>query len=157
MKFITKKTKVLCLSRNTTQYVLQQLEKLKYTCGGINMWRRRKKEIDTRIGTQMQFCVSFIASGSQNGSFQTQSCLYLNLCFVPCLWSWILGNDWKNGTDGWAWQAIGSFLVGVTEKPWKTAAAGYADSCPAFMGSASKWFTSRVTIDFLPMQHSLQK
>ena len=28
-------------------------------------------------------------------------CIYISLYFVPCLWSWILGNDWKNGTGCW--------------------------------------------------------
>ena len=54
-----------------------------------------------------QFCLSFIALWSQNGSFQTlQSCQFSNRSLFRYLWSWFLGNDRNNiissarGRDG---------------------------------------------------------
>jgi len=66
---------MLQVSGNT----LQQVKKFKHLGVVFASDGRWSEEIDTRLVTLTQFCVSFIAGWSQNGSFQTpQSCQFSN-------------------------------------------------------------------------------
>jgi len=76
-KLSTKITKIICLSRNPRQCVLQendntlqQVEKLKYLGVVFTNDERRTKRMVDDLKKQTQFCVSFMALRSQNGSFQ---------------------------------------------------------------------------------------
>jgi len=72
---------MLQLSGNT----LQQVEKFKYLGVVFTNDGRRNEQMIRGLVTLMQFCMSFIAVWSQNGSFQTpQSCQFLNS--DPHLW-----------------------------------------------------------------------
>jgi len=89
---------------------LQQVETFKYLEGCYSrVTEGRTRRLIHGLVKQMQFCVSFFALWSQNGSFQTpQRCQFYWSLFqsLPIVWSKILGNDWKNvissasGRDG---------------------------------------------------------
>jgi len=104
-KISSKKIEALYLLRcprqcilQVSRYILQQVETFKYLGMVFTSGGSRNKGIDTRIGKETQFYVSFIAPWWRNGSFQRpQSCQFLNgSLFRSSAMVMNLGDDWKN-------------------------------------------------------------
>jgi len=104
MKVSTKQAKVLCLSRNARQCILQASGKhcsrwrssndlrVVFTSGG-----RQNKEIDTRTISDANTVLHVLSfCGVKNGSFQKPQSCEIGVCSDPRLCSWISGNDWTN-------------------------------------------------------------
>ena len=105
-KISSKKIEVLCVLRcprlcflQVSGNTLQQVETFKYLGVVFTSDESRKKEIDTRIGKAnvvlRELYCSVVAKRelSKNGKL---SVFKIGPCSDPHLWSWILGNDWKN-------------------------------------------------------------
>ena len=98
MKISTKKIEVLCLARRPRQCIpqvsgntLQQVERFKYLRVVFTSDGNRNKEVDTRIGK---------ANAVLRELYNHKAFSFLiGHCSYPHLWSWILGDDWKNTVE----------------------------------------------------------
>jgi len=104
MKFSTKKIRALCFFRNSSQQTLwaaMHCSRWRSFWGGTHEWQKVEQgdwHMIHKIIKQTQFCMSFIALWSQNGSFQTlQSYQFLNPFYCDAHpWLVILGDNWMS-------------------------------------------------------------